>query len=214
MRNSTWTIEKIKAGFEYFYKEYGRLPTAPEIDQLQYLPSSRWIQLQFGGLEKLRALFGYEYVHFGKGIFRSVIAKKVNVRGRTAEQKLEAFLNGYFGEVFVHAEKMFDTTQKNRIDFYIYSQNDNFGIDVFFPDTLKTLSYNVNSKMNKYKNFLEKIYLVVANDSITQHELNSFCVAKKNTLPKNIELLTLDSFFTITKQKVPYTNPLINSDNI
>jgi len=187
---------------------YGRLPTASEIDQIEYLPSSRWIQLQYGGLEKLRTLLGYEQPHFGKGSFRTAIAKRVNMRGRNAELKLESILQEKFGEVFVHTEKIFDKTHKNRVDFYIYSPDGNFGVDIFFPDTIKTLAYNVNSKMKKYKLFSDRLYLVVANTGITQDELDKFTNAKKNVLPQNMELLSLEAFLLYTQQKRYYIDPL------
>ena len=71
--NEHWTLEKIREGFERFRVEHGRLPIAPEIDKLDYLPSSRQIQRKFGGLEKLRADLGYEDTHFGRGTYRSEI---------------------------------------------------------------------------------------------------------------------------------------------
>ncbi|MES2971937.1 MAG: hypothetical protein V4702_06475 [Patescibacteria group bacterium] len=45
-----WTIEEIKAGFEAFVKDYGRYPTALEIDAYEFLPSSRSLQRSYGGL--------------------------------------------------------------------------------------------------------------------------------------------------------------------
>lgn len=58
----TWTQEKLKIAFERYIAEYGRLPTAPEVDLTDYLPSSRQIQRSFGGLKKLRQALGYEDV--------------------------------------------------------------------------------------------------------------------------------------------------------
>src|SRR3989344_1797231 len=143
---ASWTAEKIKAGFDRFQREHGRLPTAVEIDALPYLPSSRWIQLSFGGLEKLRSLLGYEHAHFGKGTFRSDIAHRVNTRGRREELALESVLKDSFGEMLVHTEKIFGMG-KNRVDFYVYSPDGNFGIDIFYPETVKTMQSNVNIKM-------------------------------------------------------------------
>ena len=100
--NEAWTIESIKSGFERFRIEHGRLPTAPEIDTLDYLPSSRQIQRKFGGLEKLRTLLGYADTHFGKGIFRTQIANRIGIKGRQVELMLEKILRKKFGEVFVH----------------------------------------------------------------------------------------------------------------
>jgi hypothetical protein len=48
-----WNNENIKAGFDRFITENGRLPTAYEIDDCSYLPSARQIQRRFGGLSNL-----------------------------------------------------------------------------------------------------------------------------------------------------------------
>ena len=52
-----WTVNR-KEGFERFVQENGRLPSAVEIDAIDYLPSSRLIQRKFGGLERLRGALG------------------------------------------------------------------------------------------------------------------------------------------------------------
>ncbi|OHA45886.1 MAG: hypothetical protein A3A80_04405 [Candidatus Terrybacteria bacterium RIFCSPLOWO2_01_FULL_44_24] len=46
-----WDLEKIKQGFDLFYKENGRYPTTFDVDDYKYLPSSRQIQRNFGGLK-------------------------------------------------------------------------------------------------------------------------------------------------------------------
>jgi hypothetical protein len=56
----SWTAEKIKEGFERFLVEQGRLPLSQEIDGIDYLPSKKLIERNFGGLEKLRAELGYK----------------------------------------------------------------------------------------------------------------------------------------------------------
>ena len=49
-----WTKENILNGLRKFFDDTGRYPTATEIDQNEYLPSSRQIQRAFGGLRNLR----------------------------------------------------------------------------------------------------------------------------------------------------------------
>lgn len=177
MSTTKWTEAKIKIGFERFCSEYGRLPTAIEVDQTPFLPSSRWIQIKYGGLEKLRTALGFEDVHFGKGIFRSRIAHRVGARGRLAELDLEKQLRIIFGEVFVHTERIFGP-RKHRLDFYVYSPDGNFGVDVFFPENMHTLQSAVNIKLNKYSDFKEDLFLVVMNDAIAQIELNAYVQSK------------------------------------
>src|SRR3989344_6458555 len=205
--NGFWTIEKIKEGFERFKTEHGRLPIAPEIDKLDYLPSSRQIQRRFGGLEKLRGLLGYEDTHFGKGAFRSKIATHTNIRGRDTELALEKILREKFGEVFVHTERIFDDS-KNRVDFFVYSPDGNFGIDVFYTETMRDLQKNINLKIDKYQKFPIRLYLVVANPLFTQEELDKYTQDKRKSLPKNTFILTLEHLLSEIKNKKVYSNPL------
>lgn len=202
-----WTVEKIKDGFERFKIENGRLPTAPEIDQLKYLPSSRQIQRRFGGLEKLRALLGYQDAHLGKGVFRSAIATKSNIRGRQSEIALEKVLRDKFGEVFVHTEKIFGD-HKIRVDFFIYCPEGNFGIDIFNTDTIKDLQKNTNLKIDKYLNFPFPLFFVVANEKFKQKELDTYVATKKKLLPSNVKILTTPELLNYIASKGCYPNPL------
>lgn len=207
MKKQRWTIEKIKIGFEHFIREYGRLPRAHEIDSLTDLPSSRLIQRKFGGLEALRKELGYKDLHFGKGKFRSTIADEVNTRGRKCEDELQCYLSNHFGEVFVHSEKML-VKSKVRVDFYVYTPEANFAVDIFYPSTLRTLQSNVNIKAKKYTHHSIPIYLISANDSIPQSDLDTYSTAKVVPLPKNISLVSLKKFIEITQKMPAYTNPI------
>ncbi len=207
-KNPKWTKEKIKEGFDRFILHTKRLPKATEIDTIEYLPSSRYIQIRFGGLEQLRKELGYTDTHFGKGLHRSVIAKTVNHRGRTSEIDLERLLREKFGEVFVHAERVFGDG-KLRVDFYVYTPEGNFAIDVFYPNTMKTLQSNVNIKQIKYKEFKEFLYLVVANEELSQELLNDFTETKKLQLPPNISLVTIAKLRAQIMSMQIYPNPLL-----
>ena len=187
--------------------EYGRLPLAQEVDKLDYLPSSRQIQKKFGGLVKLRGELGYQENRFGRGLFRSKIASRVNVRGRNAELMLQKILINMFGEVFVHTEKIFDNS-KNRVDFYIYSPTGNFGIDVFYTETMRSLQSNINIKINKYRNFPARLFIVVANNSFNQKELDLYANSKIRPLSKKTKIITLDTLINLLKKKRVYRNPL------
>ncbi|MDO8552203.1 MAG: hypothetical protein Q7S01_01585 [bacterium] len=203
-----WTVDKIKEGFERFKNEHGRLPRALEIDQLEYLPSSRNIQKRFGGLARLRKQLGYSDVHFGKGSFRSEIASRVKDRGRKTELALEKVLRDRFGEVFVHTEKFFESS-KNRVDFYVYSPDGNFGIDVFYTDTMRYLKSNINIKMGKYRNFPIELFLVTANESLRQDDIDRYAITKLKPLPKTTRIVTMDTLFTLLKARKAYSNPLL-----
>lgn len=125
-----WTKEKINEAFQKFINENGYMPTAREIDELPYLPSSRQLQRKFGGLPKIRENLGYKDIHLGKGVYRSKIANAVGKRGRLNELKLEKILKDIFGEPFVHAEKRYGISGM-RLDFYVYCPTGNFGVDIF-----------------------------------------------------------------------------------
>ena len=170
--NPIWTKELIKAGFDRFIQENGRLPTAPEVDKTSYLPTARQIQRGFGGLKALRLALGYEDVDFGSGAHRSKLADRTNKRGRVSERELEEYLVKKFGEVYVHGEKRYGGGS-NRADFIVFTPDGNFGIDVFFTDTLRDLQKNVNLKVDKYADYPSDVplYFVCANVAITEDDI-------------------------------------------
>lgn len=207
MTKEIWTKEIIKNGFNRFFSENGRLPRSEEIDELSYLPSSRLIQKKYNGLEQLRTELGFTDVHFGKGSHRSTIAHQVNIRGRRNERTLETKLCQKFGEVFVHSEKILSSS-KVRVDFYIYSPSGNFAVDVFYSNTMRTLQSNINIKLNKYRNHNIIIYLVSANNSISQQDLDVYVKAKRNTLPQNVNIVSLSNFMSSINKMGFYDNPI------
>ncbi|MFT7507254.1 MAG: hypothetical protein ACI92I_000397 [Acidimicrobiales bacterium] len=203
-----WTPKRIKEGFEKFIALHQRLPTAGEVDTFQYLPSSRYIQKRFGGLEFLRYELGYTDVHLGKGDFRSKIATKVGERGRQLEADLELELQTLFTDICVHTEKTF--CGKKRIDFYIHTQEGNFGIDIFYAETMRTLQSSVNIKMKRYQEFKEPLYLTVANKDFRQTELDTYAKNKKYPLPSNVTLINLKTLRENLKNMVTHTElPII-----
>jgi hypothetical protein len=202
MRKPVWTDEKLKVGFDTFLAEHGRLPKASEIDQVPYLPTSRAIQKRFGGLPALRERLGYEDTNFAIGEHRSQIAYEVGPRGRQLEIELELELQERFGERSVHTEKVF--YGKQRVDFYVYTLSGQFGVDVFFPATIRSMQNNVNIKMKKYQHFTKPLYLVVANPELTQPELDAYATNKVKSFSEAVSLLTLTSFRKQIEQYKPY----------
>jgi hypothetical protein len=170
----TWPLEQIKDGFDRFIKEHGRLPTAYEVDDTPYLPSSRQIQRRFGGLNKLRQELGYGDIHFGKGEHRGDRSRSTGLRGSAAEDELEKLLVARFGELFVQSEKRFGNN-RNRIDFVIYAKDALIGIDVFATDEKRTIVKNVAIKIPKYKSFPADVplYFVVWSEQISDVEIES-----------------------------------------
>jgi len=197
-----WTQERINAGFKKFSDEHQRLPTAGEIDRYAHLPSSRYIQKRFGGLEKLRIELNYTDAHFGKGYFRRTIATEAGERSRILREDLQLVLQAHFGVDNVETEKTF--LGKYRVNFYVHTPVGNFGIDIFYAETMRTLQSSVNIKMKKYTNFTDPLYLVVANELLHQGELDTYVARKKHPFPANIRLLTIGSMHKIISNMSSY----------
>lgn len=200
-----WDTEKIKAGFDKFIELNGRLPTADEVDEVDYLPSSRQIQRRYGGLSKLRESLGYDDIHFGRGDHRSRIQKSSRVRGNEAELEMYKWLINRFGEPFVHSEKEYGDV-RNRADFLVYAEGITVGIDVFATNTLRTLRKNVDIKAKKYINFPKNIPLlfVAWGGEFTQEEINIVCRTHLSKLP-NLRVVTATSAF----ERLSRINPII-----
>lgn len=207
MSNAFWNIDRIRIGFEKFYKENGRLPTALEVDKIDYLPSSRQIQRLFGGLPNLRKALGYADTHFGKGENRSKIGFAAHKASRISEKNLETLLIQYFHEVFVHIEKPVSGS-KIRLDFYIYNQTKNFGIDIFTTENIHTLRSNLTVKAKKYTTFNELLYLVVDSSALTQQDIEEYHLGKVGIDLPSAKLITLNEFLLEMKQYIPYSNPI------
>lgn len=198
----TWSDQKIKEGFERFFKEYGRYPTAREIDKFPFLPSSRSIQRIRGGLKEVRRKLGLSIVNYTEGAVRSAKAKSVGTRGLTHEKQIRQILLNKFGEIFVHEQKPFNDYE-GRLDFYVYSKNENFGIDVFYPSDQDNFTGCINNKQRLYKNVAHKLILLQANPQITQKDIYQYLATKKNPLPSNILVFSLDTFLNFINSLEP-----------
>jgi hypothetical protein len=167
-------MELIEKGFDAFKGEFGRYPTGPEINTYPHLPSCKQLERRFGGLVELRQLLGHEITNFSAGESRSKIAASVGYRGRVAENDLEKILIKRFGLPFVHTERRFSQENKNRIDFYIFSPSGNFGVDIFYTETARSLWGNIDHKLGRYKDFPREDTLIFAcaNSAFSQKEID------------------------------------------
>jgi len=205
--NSQWSIAKIKVGFDRFIAENGRLPTAPEVDSADYLPSSRQIQRLYGGLKPLREQLGYEVTDFGSGENRKSVAKVIGLRGVEAEIELEQTLINYFGEPYVHTQKRYGTG-KNRIDFLVYTATAIFGIDVFTTETRRDLQKNVAIKVRKYLDYPTSLplYFVVVSTMLSSEEIELAAAAMTKTKQlANLTVTDTKGLLTRVKDYQPYT---------
>ena len=154
----TWTKEKIKEGLQKYYNEFGRYPTAHEIDKYPYLPSSRQIQRRFGGLPELRKQLGIEITDYTRGETRSHKAEIIGKRGLNYEKDIQKILIKHFGEIFVHEQKPFND-YSGRLDFFVYAKDEKFGVDVFYAEDIHSLTGCINYKQRSYKGFSDTLIL-------------------------------------------------------
>lgn len=187
-----WKLEDLKAGIDRFYQENDRFPTVSDLDNIDYLPSSRWIQYKFGGMIQVRKDLGYQDSHLGAGEYRTQIALQVNKNGLDFEHEIERTLVGKFGEPFVHVQKRVGS-DRDRIDFYVYA-NENFGVDVTnVTGHFRNVQTNINVKITKYKNLDLRLFIVV-NSDFTQDRIDGWLLKKVKPLPINWKILTKRGF--------------------
>ena len=193
-KKDIWTLEKVREGFNLFFKEHNRYPTSHEIDSFKFLPSSRQIQRRFGGLVETRQklkLNGPE--DFTKGAYSSKRAGVINKRAHELEKEVYTYLSKLFGKEFVHREFFFTDDRRTRSDFFVYCKNGNFLIDVFYPKDIYNLIGCLNSKMRTYSNKISEEYpilFLMMNENITEGDIEKILKNKKNKLLGNQRVLT------------------------
>lgn len=194
MKKVKWTIPKIKSGFSSFYTEFGRYPTAHEVDAYSKLPSSRQIQRAYGGLVKLREMLGLKgQTDFTTGAYSSLRATRIAKRAHETERVVYNYLAREFGGVFVHREYLFLDDRRTRTDFFVHSKKGNFSIDVFYPKNKKTLLGCINSKMRTYskEEMLQyPVIFLMMNPGISQKEIEEIVSNKKIKLMSNEKIMT------------------------
>lgn len=198
-----WRLEDLKKGIDHFYQENGRYPTVSDLDNINYLPSSRWIQVKFGGMVKVRKDLGYTDTHLGIGKYRSEIARQINEAGLDFEHEIEKFLIDKFGEPFVHVQRRMGN-RRDRIDFFVYNKTENFAVDVTnTTGHFRNLQGNINTKIHKYKDLKLKLYIVI-NSSFEQNKVDEWIVKKTILFPSGWKIVTKENFIQIIKLFQPY----------
>lgn len=210
MAGKRWTDTEIKDGFDQFNREYGRYPTALEIDQYPHLPTARQFQRRFGGLRAYRKENGHEISDFGKGAIRAKVALEIAKRGRKSELALEESLTERFGEMFVHVEKRFGISG-HRVDCFVYSPDGNFGVDVFNAGSPHSLQGNINIKLSHYLGFPSNtdLFFLCVSEAIDQNEIDRFVGNKRQAIPKNIQVVTLETFEDLIKNRGAFPSPSV-----
>lgn len=210
-----WTLEKVKEGFEKFYELHKRYPAAYDVDDFDFLPSSRQIQRKFGGLVNLRKLLGLKIENYTQGDERSTKIADFNSRGRKYENILYGLLKQKFDEKFIHVEKPIPKengndlcgtyNSKDRYDFYIYAKPNNFAIDVFCTVDERGVINIMNMKENKYlkSNIRDILYFIYFGDNVNQDRIKKWQEKRKNKLPSNWKIMNLEDF---KKELADYTS--------
>jgi hypothetical protein len=204
----SWTLEKIKQGFDAFYAQHNRYPTATEIDHVDYLPSSRQIQRRFaGGLPELRTTLKLSgQADFSKGEHSSLRAKTINERAHRVEKEVYDYLIKRFGKMFVHREYFFTDDRRTRTDFYVYCKNEPFCVDVFYPKDKINFLGCLNSKMRTYSSSLmlqAPVIFLMMNDALSGELIQRTVNRKKHKLPKSQQVMNLAQFKTYCGGKEP-----------
>lgn len=208
MRKTLWTLEKIANGFEKFKAEKCRYPTAVEIDECSYLPSSRQIQRRFsGGLPELRKKLKLDGpMDFSKGEYSSERARTIGRRAHKIEKEVYDYLIERFGKPFVHREYFFTDDRRTRTDFLVYCKNGNFCVDVFYPKDKKNLIGCLNSKMRTYgyAEMLEfPVIFLMMNEQISKEEISGLLKRKKNGLRRGQLVMRFGELKEYCAKKVP-----------
>jgi hypothetical protein len=207
-----WSDEKLRLGLDRFRAEHGGLlPTAHQIDDCPYLPSSRHIQRAFGGLRALRERLGYEVLDYTRGTHRSVRAAALNRRGGLYEDLLHKALVTKYGELFVHGQRRYGSgPTRSRLDFLVYMPDGAYGIDVFATDSARNVQTIINLKAPKYRYFPRdsKLYFLVATEVLSQSEIDSACsnIGCLKEMP-NVLVRKLGTFLEDIQSDGGYANP-------
>lgn len=159
MAQEVWNVKTVEEGLKGLHALLGRMPTATEIDAYEGLPSARQLQRRFGGVVKVRKDMGYKDADLSRGEHRSNIARKLNVDGLDLENRVYSLLKDRFGEICVHQQKP-TGLGKQALDFYVYTPDGRFGVDVFCAKNLSSLKTNIRQKKNNYIDYSGKLYLV------------------------------------------------------
>lgn len=203
-KQDKWTLEDIRIGIEHYKSIFGNYPSTLDFDKVDYLPSSRLIQRNFGGIIKLRELLGLNTAaDYTKGEYRSVIASKTYKNSIKYEEEFYNYLISKIPEISVHEHKIL---RPGNIccDFFIYTdQKNGIVIDIFYAQDIFSLARIIIIKTKRYIGLKYPIYFVlVGNRAIPQHQIDMLVKNKKILLPYNINIITEDEFKVYINQGV------------
>jgi hypothetical protein len=203
-RTNASSLATIKKGFERFLNDYGHYPTVVEIDDCEYLPTSKTLQRNYGGVKILRRRLELDVQDYGRGSHRSNIAFRGNKRSFHQETLLKEYLVDRFGEVCVHEEVKWQG--RLRLDFVVYTKNFRIAIETITSESIRSAFKNLNLKESRYGNFPYSLFIVLMSKDIKQARLNKRLARKTKPLPEEWFFLTFSSF----KKKCDNFEPLLD----
>jgi hypothetical protein len=191
-----WTKEEVLAGLNHFYKLYSRYPTAHEIDTFEFLPSSRSIQRQFGGLVVLRKeLIPRSHSNYTQGSYRSSMASKTYKRAAKYEEEFYQFLCVHFDPIAIHEHKIIRPGNVASDYFIYFSANKGIVIDLFYAQDMHSLGGVVNIKLKRYSSLpFKTIFILVGNELIDIDTIRKYLSRRKVPIPFNILVDTENNF--------------------
>ena len=191
-----WSLENLHDGLQYFFELHGRYPKSDEVDEFEYLPSARAIQRSYGGLVALRTKLGLSGpVDFTRGDTRSTVAGIAIRRSQDYEEEFYHYLISNIPEVRVHEHKVLRPGNIST-DFFIYLDGkEGIVIDLFYAENISNLGKIINIKLKQYIKTDYPVYLVLVRNAVIQQlEIDTLMKNRRISLPKNIYVLTEESF--------------------
>lgn len=191
------TIEKLKILFKRYKKENGKYPNSLEVDACDYLPSSKTIQRNFGGVVNFKRHIKSNGPDERSGQVRKKEAIRINKESEAAELEALHFLYTKYQESEVHIQSpYFIGDTKIRADFLLYKNNKKlFYIDIFKAKNIQSLKSILNIKSKKIlKEPACKVFFVLWQDDIDQNVIDKALKNKKEKMRDFIKVLNKESF--------------------
>ncbi|MGV8130836.1 MAG: hypothetical protein ACP5N7_01920 [Candidatus Pacearchaeota archaeon] len=197
-RTEEGLLNLIGVQWNEFKFKNGRYPTSQEVDTDKNMIPTRTIQRKLGGLKQLREKLGSDVTNFSSGTTRSETAKHCIARSLKEEIDLSNFLYNKFGKrPYVIKQETYNEISQTRSDIGVYYKKGHFFVDTFFAKDRYSLMGSINHKQRKVRGMKIKdtIFYVSTNDElINQEVIDQLLSQKKNKLPENIRVITMENF--------------------
>lgn len=207
VQRKPWTLDDLRSGFEKFFQEHGHYPTGPEIDPYPYLPTARSIERSFGGVIALRkelALGGQN--DYRTGAHSSARAKTIGARAHKTESEVYTFLCERFSKELVHREYFFTDDARTRSDFFVYDNEGEFCVDVFYPSDRRNLVGCINNKLKKYQPEELRKYPMIflqMNPDISEEVIQNYLANKTKKLGESQRVMSWGAFKAFCEKRRP-----------